>query len=227
MKLTHLPAFCLVENILTGRHEIMNIETSGVTNGDVSHFLSPDLMSCFPVEKGFYRKLSALFLAMLLVSTPLPAQTDDSGDETPPPAGSTVITSDELHSDQMNHQSVFTGDVIAVGTNFRMTCQEMTVFFTNDNKVDQIVATGEVIITQPNRVTHCGHAVYTRSDDTFDLTDQPRILNGKSDQVYGTEIVINRTTQKMTVKGGRSTVILGADSMSTPATAPAAPNDTK
>jgi lipopolysaccharide transport protein LptA len=174
----------------------------------------------------FENALTFIFLALLLASNPLPAQTDDSGDETPPPAGSTVITSDELHSDQMNHQSVFTGNVITVGTNFRLTCHEMTVFFTNDNKVDQIVAVGDVIITQPNRVTHCGHAVYTRSNDTFVLTDQPHILNGK-DQVFGTEIEINRTTQKMTVKGGRSTVILGADSLPSPTTAPAPPTDTK
>jgi lipopolysaccharide transport protein LptA len=161
-----------------------------------------------------------LAMAAALAATPLPAQTDDAGNETPPPPGSTVITSDELHSDQANHQSVFNGNVIVVGTNFRLICEEMTVFFTNDNKVEHIVATGDVIITQPDRITHCGHAVYTHDDDTFDLTDQPRILNGK-DQVFGTEIIINRTTQKMTVKGGRSTVILGPGSMSSPSSTPA------
>jgi lipopolysaccharide transport protein LptA len=162
-----------------------------------------------------------LALALLLVSVPLRAQTDDAGNETPPPPGSTVITSDELHSDQANHQSVFTGNVIAAGTNFHLTCQEMTVFFTNDNKVDQIVAIGDVIITQPDRVTHCGHAVYTREDDTFVLTDQPRILNGGKDQAFGTQITINRTTQKMTIDHGRSTIILGPGSMGGPATKPA------
>jgi lipopolysaccharide transport protein LptA len=166
-----------------------------------------------------------LFAVLLLASVPARAQTDDAGNETPPPPGSTVITSDELHSDQANHQSVFTGNVIAVGTNFHLTCQEMTVFFTNDNKVDQIVAIGDVVITQPERVTHCGHAVYTRSADTFVLTDQPRILDN-GNQASGTQITINRTTQKMTIDHGRSTIILGAESMKSASPAPA-PTETK
>jgi len=71
-------------------------------------------------------KLPLLFplisVGLLLAWTPLPAQTaDDTDTETPPPPGATVITSDELHSDQQTHISVFTGRVVAVGTNFRMT----------------------------------------------------------------------------------------------------------
>jgi len=106
-----------------------------------------------------------LSVALLLAWAPLPAQMTDDSDAATPPPGSTVITSDELHSDQQNHVSVFTGKVVVLGTNFRMTCQEMTVNFTKDNKVDTIVATGDVVITQPDRVTHCGHAVYYRDDD--------------------------------------------------------------
>jgi lipopolysaccharide transport protein LptA len=165
-------------------------------------------------------KLSLLFpflsIVLLMASTPLPAQTtDDSDSETPPPPGATTITSDELHSDQQTHVSVFTGNVVTLGTNFRMTCQEMTVYFTNDNKVDKIVATGDVVITQPDRVTHCGHAEYFHDTDTFVLTDQPVILDHKN-EVHGTRITIERTTQKMTVDGGRSIVILGNESMGSP-----------
>jgi lipopolysaccharide export system protein LptA len=109
--------------------------------------------------------------------------------------------------------------VVVVGTNFKMTCQEMTVYFTTDNKVDHIVSTGDVIITQPDRVTHCGHAEYFHDDDKFVLTDQPVILDHK-DKVMGTQITIERTTQKMTVDKGRSTVILGNDSLGSPKAPP-------
>ena len=166
-----------------------------------------------------------LSLALLMAwSSPLPAQTMDDT-ETPPPAGSTVITSDELHSDQNTHISIFTGKVVTVGTNFRMTCQEMTVYFTNDNKVEKIVATGDVVITQPDRVTHCGHADYFRDDDKFVLTDQPVILDHKN-KVWGPEITIYRTSQKMEVKGGRSNVIISNESMGS-SPAPATSTDTK
>ena len=166
-----------------------------------------------------------LAVALLMAWAPVSAQTtDDSDSETPPPGG-TIITSDELHSDQNTRISVFTGKVVTVGTNFRLTCQEMTVYFTKDNKVDKIVATGDVIITQPDRVTHCGHAEYFRDTDTFVLTDQPVILDHKN-QAHGTKITIERTTQKMTIDGGRSTVIISNDSMGGPK-APPPSTDTK
>ena len=149
---------------------------------------------------------------------------DDSNPEAQAPAGSTVITSDELHSDQVAHTSIFTGKVVVVGTNFRMTCQEMTIYFTNDNKVDKMVATGDVIITQPDRVTHCGHAEYFHTEDKFVLTDSPVILDHKN-EVHGTRITIERTTQKMTVDGGRSKVPIRDESLGS--TTPAPSTDTK
>lgn len=167
-----------------------------------------------------------LLIAWALAPLPAPAQTtDDSDPDALPPPGGTIIHSDELHSDQNTHISVFDGNVVVVGTNFKMTCQEMTVYFTTDNKVDHIVSTGDVVITQPDRVTHCGHAEYFHDADTFVLTDQPVILNGK-DEVHGTRITINRTTQKMTTDGGRTTVILGPGSMSSPKPPPPS-TDTK
>ena len=165
-------------------------------------------------------KFSPLFpflsVALLMAWAPLPAQATDAA-ETPPP-GATVITSDELHSEQQNHVSVFTGKVVVVGTNFRMTCQEMTVNFTKDNKVDTIVATGDVVITQPDRITHCGHAEYFHDEDKFVLTDQPVILDHKN-QISGPQITIYRTTQKMEIKG-RSTTVISNDSMGSPKAPP-------
>ena len=169
--------------------------------------------------------LFPLCVVVLMAWAPLPAQTTDEDDSETPPPGGTIITSDELHSDQNTHISIFTGNVVTVGTNFRMTCQEMTVYFTTDNKVDHIVATGDVVITQPDRVTHCGHADYFRDDDKFVLTDQPVILDHKN-KVWGPEITIYRTSQKMEVKGGRSNVIISNESMGS-SPAPATSTDTK
>ncbi len=163
--------------------------------------------------------ISCLFSA-LLAAMPLAAQlSDDAGTETQPPVGSTLITSDLLHSDQNTHQSVFTGNVVVIGQNFHMTCQEMNVFFTNDNKVSKIVATGDVVITQPNRVTHCGHAEYTQDNDTFVLTEEPVILDGKT-TVRSTKITINRQTQQMQTEGGRTTVTIPNQTMGPATTTP-------
>lgn len=162
---------------------------------------------------------SLLFTALLLASAPLWAQMSDDN-ETQPPVGSTLINSDELHSDEVTHISDFIGNVVVTGQNFRMTCQEMKVYFTNDNKVQKIVATGEVIITQPGRVTHCGHAEYYQDSDTFDLTEEPIIYQGTDKILKGTEIIIDRKSQKLTTKGGRTTTVIGNSSLNTATSTP-------
>jgi lipopolysaccharide transport protein LptA len=166
-----------------------------------------------------------LFAGLLLAGAPLWAQMPESTDtEEQPPVGSTLITSDELHSDEATHISDFMGNVVVIGQNFHMTCQEMKVYFTNDNKVMKIVATGDVVITQPDRVTHCGHAEYYQDSDTFDLTQEPIIYQGK-DKLTGTEIIIDRKSQKLTTKGGRTTVTLNNASMNNATTTPNATPD--
>jgi lipopolysaccharide transport protein LptA len=166
------------------------------------------------------KSLALFVLAAALMTTPLCAQlADDTSTDVQPPAGSTLIMSDELHSDQNTHQSVFTGKVVVVGQNFHMTCQQMTVFFTNDNKVSKIIATGDVVITQPDRVTHCGHAEYTQDNDTFVLTEEPVIYNGKT-KVEGTRITINRQTQQMQTDQGRTTVTIQNSDMNQATTTP-------
>jgi len=177
----------------------------------------------------FTSLLALLSFVLLTAWMPLPAQTaDDTDADTPPPAGSTKITSDELHSDQNAHTSVFTGNVVVLGNNFKMTCEEMTVYFTNDNKVDHIVSTGNVVITQPDRITKCGHAEYFHDEDKFVLTDQPTILDHDKNQLSSPEIVIYRTSQKMETHGGRTNMVLGPDSMSSPNASPTPPStDTK
>ena len=170
-------------------------------------------------------RVPLLSLVLLLAWTLSPrAQqaADTSGADTPPP-GSTVITSDELHSDQANHTSIFTGNVLVVGTNFNLTCAEMKVLFTKDNKVDHIIATGNVVITQPGRVTHSGQAEYFRDEDKFVLTDQPIIVDNKN-QLSAPKIIIYRTDQRLETEGRSKTILINGAIGSTPTPAPAPDN---
>ncbi len=166
------------------------------------------------------RYLNLCLVLLLAGALPSGAQTTDTLDSDVVPPGSTVITSDELRSDQKSSTSVFTGNVTVIGNNFNLTCQEMTVIF-KAGKVDHIVAVGNVVITQPDRITHCGQAEYFKEDDKFVLTDQPNIIDNKKNQLFAPVITIYRTNQKMITSGGRSkTVILdsGMGSTTTPAT---------
>ena len=153
---------------------------------------------------------------LLLALSPGRAQTADvdTGGVTPAP-GSTVIDSDELHMDQSTHVAVFTGNVVVTGTNFTMKCEDMTVNFDKADKIDNIVAKGDVVINQPGRVTHCGQAIYYHDEDKFDLTDQPVIRdNGKT--IAAPEIIIYRTKQSLYTKGPSKVVMPESNALSPP-----------
>ena len=156
-------------------------------------------------------------LSMLPVGGQTTPNVDPSSPDTPPP-GATVITSDELRMDQLAHTAVFTGTVVVVGSNFNMTCELMTVYFNNANKINTIVAEGNVVIIQPGRITHCGHAIYYHDKDKFDLTDQPDILDNKN-EIKAPEIIIYRMKKELITKGRTKTTIIegiGASTNSTP-----------
>lgn len=160
--------------------------------------------------------------AFALSLSVLKGQTADATD-TPPPPGSTLITSDELHMDQVAHTAIYTGNVVVVGTNFNMKCQEMTVYFTNQNKIDNIIAKGDVVINQPGRITHCGQAHYFHDEDKFVLTDQPTILDNKN-EIAAPEITIYRMDKKLVTKGRtKTTIIQGISSSTNSVTSPAEP----
>jgi lipopolysaccharide export system protein LptA len=152
--------------------------------------------------------LALLAMAALRLPAQTPDATADAGDSDAAVApGTTVINSDELRMDQLGKTAVFTGNVVVIGNNFNMKCEEMTVFFTNDSKIDNIVAKGNVVIVQPGRITHCGQAQYFRDEDKFVLTDQPDILDNQN-EIQAPKITIYRTKQTMVTEGRTTTKIL-------------------
>jgi lipopolysaccharide export system protein LptA len=152
--------------------------------------------------------LAILAMAALRLSAQTPDATTDlpDSDATPPP-GATVINSDELRMDQVGKTAIFTGNVVVIGNNFNMKCEEMTVFFTNDSKIDNIVAKGNVVIVQPGRITHCGQAQYFHDEDKFVLTDQPDILDNQN-EIQAPKITIYRTKQTLVTEGRTTTKII-------------------
>jgi lipopolysaccharide transport protein LptA len=158
--------------------------------------------------------IAALMLACALT---LRAQTPDATSADAPPPGSTVITADELHADQANHISVFNGNVMVTGTSFTMTCDEMKVLFNKEGKVDHIIASGNVVINQPGRVSHSGVVEYFSTEDKFVLTDQPVIVDNKN-QIAAPKITIYRATQQWSTEGKTKVLLIGGGIGSSPST---------
>jgi len=160
----------------------------------------------------------ALLIALLLLPGAAFAQ-----EAAVPADASTVVTSDLFRLNLGEHQGVFTEHVVVSSPSFHMTTQEMTVFFsqTDGNKVERMLARGEVRIETDGREAKAAQAEYTVADDRLVLTGSPQITQGK-DIITGTKIILYRRTNRLEVEG-RSRVVLSDIGMSgSPAsTAPA------
>jgi lipopolysaccharide export system protein LptA len=170
-----------------------------------------------------------LVFALTVATASAQTDSEDTTNAETPAAGSTVITSDELHMDQQTHTAIFTGNVVVNGDQFKMTCQEMTVYSTTANKIEHIVADGNVVIIQPGRITHCGHAIYYRDEDKFVLTDQPDILDNQN-EIQAPTITIFRTKKELITQGRTRTKIIqgpggSTNSVATPIVATPTPGN--
>ena len=130
-----------------------------------------------------------LFAALLLIPPNLPAQ-----DAPPAPAAvaptDTVITSikGEVWSPSDDEtRGLFTGNVIVVGTNIRLTCDRLEVIAAGKTeptatigKIDRfkyLLATGKVHITQGDRDAHAERAEFFPREDKIILSGNPIVVD--------------------------------------------------
>jgi len=77
-----------------------------------------------------------------------------------------------------------------------MESQKLHVFFDASNRVESVVATESVKVTQENRVATCGRAVYTVESGAIVMTIDPMLARGR-DELRGDEIRIFVNSQKV------------------------------
>ncbi len=161
---------------------------------------------------------SLLLILFLLIPAAAFAQ-----EEAVPADTSTVVTSDTFRLDLAQHQGVFTDNVVVTSKDFHMTAHEMTVFFsqTGGNKVERMLARGDVQIDTDGRQAKAAQAEYVVAGDTLVLTGTPEMIQDK-DTITGTKITLYRGSNRMEVEG-RSHVVLSQDTMTATKPAPAAP----
>jgi lipopolysaccharide export system protein LptA len=135
----------------------------------------------------------------------------------------TVITSDVFRLDMVKKEGIFTTNVQVVAQDFRMKADEITVFFAagTDGKIDHLLATGNVVIEQPDRTAKANQAEYGVAEDKMVLTGSPDILQKGGNHITGTTITIYRSTNRMEVDG-RSRMVLFSDLSSPSQATPAA-----
>jgi len=146
------------------------------------------------------------------VSTAL-TSTDKSGKSTP-----VHVTSNHLVYRDAERLAHYEGDVLARGQDMNVTSNQMDVFFAPANqssakesaagtpaKLEKIIASGLVIVTQPTRHANGEKLTYTSEDDRFILTGgPPSIFDAERGKITGVSLTLFRRDDRVIVDGNSS-----------------------
>jgi len=151
------------------------------------------------------------------VSTVL-TETDSKGNVT-----SVTVTSDKLSYSDPERKAHFTGHVVAEGGDMKVTAKEVEAYFkprggvsttsksdaaqnnSTTATLDTIVATDDVVITEPERKGTGNKLVYTAATDKFVLTGgPPSIFDAERGKITGDSLTFYKRDDRVEVEGSRS-----------------------
>ncbi|MDD2601175.1 MAG: LptA/OstA family protein [Kiritimatiellae bacterium] len=122
------------------------------------------------------------------------------------PKQESVITADKIEFDNKEGVILFDKNVLVNDEQFIMRSDRLIVFMEGTNDVDQIMAIGNVSLTNENRSARCEKAVYTRKDGQIVMTGndaQLEQLGDKAGAVSGKRIAIWLNDERVEVSPGR------------------------
>ena len=113
-----------------------------------------------------------------------------------------TVKSDHLASDTTNRTATFSGRVIAQQGDLTIVCDQLLIrYAVKGSDVDEVVASGNVRISQGERLAFAGRAVYDNAAGVIRLEDKPRILRGE-DTINRALITYYVNESKSDVTGG-------------------------
>jgi len=125
-----------------------------------------------------------------------------------------AITSSGLTYTDSERKAHFEGDAMAKGADFTLTAKQMDAFFAARGQaapsaqgvaagnLNTIVASGQVVITQPGRRANGDQLVYTSADDKFVLTGgPPSIFDAERGKITGVSLTFYRHDDRVLVEG--------------------------
>jgi lipopolysaccharide export system protein LptA len=113
-----------------------------------------------------------------------------------------VITSDRMEVDQRKNAITYTGRVAAQQGETTLNSQVLTAYYDPEMKgLREVIAEGQVQVTQGGRVATGSKAVFSDRDQTITLTGNPVVRQGNS-QVSGARIIFFMEQDRAVVEGG-------------------------
>ena len=78
-----------------------------------------------------------------------------------------VVTADRIEFNNKEKVAIFDGQVKVTHSQFYLTADQVFVFMDDANELKNILAQGEVVVTNENNRASCDWALYTRAEDTL------------------------------------------------------------
>lgn len=121
------------------------------------------------------------------------------------------VTADTLRVDQDGGTAVFSGSVVVIQGELRLAAEEVKVEYeTNDSggqgDIDQMVATGDVVLTSGEDAAEGQSAVYRVSDGTITMTGDVLLTQGPS-TLAGQKLVLDLEAGTGTMEGRVRTIL--------------------
>ena len=121
------------------------------------------------------------------------------------------VTSDSLRVNQETNTAVFTGNVILIQDDMRMTAQEVTVYYTEDQSdIERVHATGGVTLVTPTEAAEGQEAIYKPIDDNIVMTGSV-LLTQDSSTIAGDRLVYDLKEGSGVVSGRVRTLLNQGD----------------
>ena len=113
----------------------------------------------------------------------------------------TIVDSDTFKLDLAQHTGLFIGNVHVIDAAFELTADEMTLHFDKDNKIERMLARGNINIKQGDKQSATSReAEYTVVDKKLKLTGSPVVQQGDN-KVTGNVINLYPGSDRMDVEG--------------------------
>lgn len=145
----------------------------------------------------FALNLSAITLLFLLPSVMFAAE----GSKEP-----IHVTSDSMEADTKSNKVIFRGNVVAKQKDVTITSNELIAAYEEGgNELKEVLATGNVRVTQQNKIAVSDKALFLNSERKIILTGNPKVWQEK-DIVSGNKIIYFVDEDRTVVEGGQERV---------------------
>lgn len=120
------------------------------------------------------------------------------------PAREAVITAERIEFDNKEGVILFDENVLVDDEQFIMRSERLLVFMEGTNDVQQIMAVGNVSITNENRSASCDKAVYTKKSGQIVMTGRAKLMRQgeQGGEVTGNRITFWLDDERMLVEPG-------------------------